>query len=145
GGARSALDALPRHRRGRRRRGAPDRDGPGRARGPADHRLPQRAPGGGGGTAPGGGAPAEQGRRESLAQLAALVNQATAGVAQLGRDGRFILVNRRYAELVGRAPADLIGHAFEEVLHPGDRARDVAGLRGLTPGAPERVTETRYL
>jgi PAS domain S-box-containing protein len=88
---------------------------------------------------------AEQGRRRSLAQLAALVNQATAGVAQLGRDGRFILVNRRYAELVGRAPADLIGHAFEEVLHPGDRARDVAGLRGLTPGAPERVTETRYL
>jgi PAS domain S-box-containing protein len=88
---------------------------------------------------------AEQGRRESLAQLAALVNQATAGVAQLGRDGRFILVNRRYGDLVGRTPADLIGHAFEEVLHPGDRARDVAFLRGLTPEAPERVTETRYL
>jgi len=88
---------------------------------------------------------AEQGRRESLAQLAALVNQATAGVAQLGRDGRFILVNRRYAELVGRASADLIGLAFEEVLHPGDRARDVAGLRGLSPEAPERATETRYL
>ena len=87
---------------------------------------------------------AEHARRESGAQLAALVNQATAGVAQLGRDGRFILVNRRYSELAGRPPADLIGHRLEEVLHPDDRARDVAALRALTPDAPERATETRY-
>jgi PAS domain S-box-containing protein len=87
---------------------------------------------------------AEHARRESLAQLAALVNQATAGVAHLGRDGLFILVNRRYGELAGRPPADLIGHRLEEVLHPDDRAREVAALRALTPDAPERATEARY-
>ena len=87
---------------------------------------------------------AEHARRESLAQLAALVNQATAGVAQLGRDGLFILVNRRYGDLAGRPPAELIGHRLEEVLHPDDRAREVAALRALTPDAPERATETRY-
>ena len=87
---------------------------------------------------------AEHARRESVAQLSALVNQATAGVAQLGRDGRFVQVNRRYGELAGRAPAELIGHSLEEVLHPDDRARDAATLRALTPDAPEQATETRY-
>jgi PAS domain S-box-containing protein len=87
---------------------------------------------------------AERVGRESVAQLAAIVNQATAGIAQVDRYGRFVLVNRRYAELVGRAPDDLIGRSLEEVLDPDDRVQTMASLRDLAAETPERATETRY-
>jgi PAS domain S-box-containing protein len=87
---------------------------------------------------------AERAGRESLAQLSAIVNPATAGIAQVDRDGRFVLVNRRYGELVGRGSGELIGRPFEEVLHPDDRAHALAVLRDLTTEAPERITEARY-
>ena len=87
---------------------------------------------------------AERAGRESLALLSAIVNQATAGIAQVDRDGRFVLVNRRYGELVGRGSGELIGRPFGEVLHPDDRGHALAVLRDLTMEAPERVTETRY-
>jgi PAS domain S-box-containing protein len=87
---------------------------------------------------------AERTGRESLAQLSAIVNQATAGIAQVDRAGRFVLVNRRYGELVGRGSGDLIGHSLEEVLHPDDRDHEMAALGDLTPEIPERATECRY-
>ena len=87
---------------------------------------------------------AERTGRESLAQLSAVVNQATAGIAQVDGTGRFLLVNPRYGELVGRGSGELIGHSLEEVLHPDDRAHAMAVLGELTPEAPERVTESRY-
>jgi PAS domain S-box-containing protein len=87
---------------------------------------------------------AERAGRESRAQLSAIVNQAAAGIAQVDREGRFVLVNRRYGELAGRGSGELIGRRFEEVLHPDDRAHALALLRDLTTEAPERIVEARY-
>jgi PAS domain S-box-containing protein len=87
---------------------------------------------------------AERVREESLAQLSAIVNQATAGIARIDAAGRFVLVNRRYGELVGRAPDDLLGRALGDVLHPDDRTPVMDTLRGLTADTPERATEARY-
>ena len=87
---------------------------------------------------------AETGEREGLAQLSALVNQPTAGIAQIDADGRFVRVNRHYCELVGRAPEQLVGRPLGEVLHPDDRARYLELVHGLTEDEPERTSETRY-
>ena len=87
---------------------------------------------------------AESAEREWLAQLSALVNQPTVGIAQIDADGRFVLVNQRYCELVGRAPDQLVGHPLEEVLVPEERARYLDLVHALTEEKPERTSETRY-
>ncbi|MEX2220749.1 MAG: ATP-binding protein [Candidatus Rokuibacteriota bacterium] len=88
---------------------------------------------------------AERAVRDREAQLSAIVNQATAGIAQTDLDGRFVLMNRRYCDLVGRSTGELLGLALPDVVHPGDRARAAATLRALTPDEPELTAETRYL
>ncbi len=83
--------------------------------------------------------------RESEAQLSAIVNQATAGIAETDLEGRFVLVNRRYCDLVGRSADELVGLSLVDIVHPADRARAAATLRGLTEKEPELIAETRYL
>jgi PAS domain S-box-containing protein len=87
---------------------------------------------------------AEHAVRAREGQLSAIVNQATAGIAQTDLEGRFLLVNRRYGELVGRSPAEVLGLAFGDVVHSEDRGRAVAVLRGLTADEPEAGIESRH-
>lgn len=82
--------------------------------------------------------------RDCDAQLAAIVDQATVGIAQTDLAGRFVLVNERYCDLVGRAPDELRDVSFAETIHLEDRARAVAALRGLSPEAPGASFETHH-
>ena len=88
---------------------------------------------------------AEHAVRAREAQLSAIVNQATAGIAQTDLDGRFLLVNRRYGELVGRSTAELLSRSFPDIVHSEDRDRVVAALRGLTVDEPEAIIESRHV
>jgi PAS domain S-box-containing protein len=87
---------------------------------------------------------AERAVREREAQLSAIVNQATAGIAQTDLDGRFVLVNRRYCDLVGRAWDEVMDLSFVDVMHSEDRPRAAAAMRGLTVDEPEAAVETRH-
>ncbi|MGH7316445.1 MAG: sensor histidine kinase, partial [Candidatus Rokuibacteriota bacterium] len=87
---------------------------------------------------------AERAMREREAQLSAVVNQATAGIAQIDLDGRFVLANRRYCDLAGRTSVELSDLSLTDVVHPEDRARVAAALRGLTGDEPEVAAELRY-
>jgi len=78
------------------------------------------------------------------AQLAAIVNQATVGIAQTDLEGRFTLVNRRYCDLMGRAADAVMPLSFADTVHAEDRDRAVAALRGLTADAREAAIETRH-
>ena len=78
------------------------------------------------------------------AQLAAIVDQATVGIAQTDRDGRFVLVNERYCDLVGLTPAEVRDVSFAETIAIADRPRALAALRGLTADAPEALFETHH-
>jgi diguanylate cyclase (GGDEF)-like protein/PAS domain S-box-containing protein len=49
-------------------------------------------------------------------------DQAAMGLALADLSTRYVRVNRTYAELLGRAPEDLIGVPFTDILHPDDRA-----------------------
>ena len=76
--------------------------------------------------------------------LSALVDQPTAGLAQTDLEGRFVVVNRRYRELVGRVPDKRVDGSFADTVHADDRDRAAAALRGLTVDEPDAAVETRY-
>ncbi len=87
---------------------------------------------------------AERAGRACDAQLAAIVDQATVGIAQADLDGRFMLVNQRYCHLPDPPRDAVMGVSFPETVEVADRARAAAALRGLTVDAPEAVFETRH-
>ena len=78
------------------------------------------------------------------AQLAAIVDQATAGIAQTDLEGRVMLVNQRYCDLLGRTREAVMGGSFADTVDAEGRARAAAALRGLTADEPEATIETRH-
>jgi PAS domain S-box-containing protein len=79
------------------------------------------------------------------AQLAAIVDQATAGIAQTDLEGRVMLVNQRYCDLAGRTRDAVMDGSFADTVQAEDRARAAAALRGLTVDEPEAAIETRHV
>ncbi len=66
------------------------------------------------------GRAAESALLEREAQLQAMVDQASAGIARVGLDGAIITANARYAEILGLPPGDVVGLTTEAVSHPDD-------------------------
>ncbi|MBI3268205.1 MAG: MASE1 domain-containing protein [Planctomycetes bacterium] len=81
--------------------------------------------------------------RESEDRLAALFRQAIAGIAQTDLAGRFVLVNQRFCELVGRPLEQVLRLANADVTHPDDRARELESFRLLAAGGPGFTLEKR--
>jgi PAS domain S-box-containing protein len=79
------------------------------------------------------------------AQLAAIVDQATTGIAQTDLEGRVMLVNQRYCDLAGRTRDAVMDGSFADTFQAEDRARAAAALRGLTVDEPEAAIETRHV
>ncbi len=63
----------------------------------------------------------EMSLRESEGRFRALVEQAAVGVAEIDMGtGRFLIVNRRLCEMVGRTEAELLATTFQAITHPDD-------------------------
>jgi len=96
-------------------------------------------------------AEAERARRchdlsESERWFRAVFEQAGVGVSRQTVGGRFLEVNDRFARMVGRAPVELVGHAFDVITHPDDIPVDRAALADLLAGRCDTmVREKRYL
>ena len=72
--------------------------------------------------------------------------QARIGLALADLSGRYMRVNKEYADLLGRPPEELIGVSFAEVLHPADRSEGVADVGNLLSGAESAFqSEQRYV
>lgn len=56
------------------------------------------------------------------------------GIGQATLDGRWLRVNARLAEILGRAPADVLSLSVEDCVHPDDRARLTHHLREVAAG-----------
>ncbi len=71
----------------------------------------------------------------------ATFEQSATGIALLDERGRVLLINRRYAELLDRAPGDLDGRRLNDFTHPDDREKEREGLaKARGPGGgPVRV------
>ena len=63
---------------------------------------------------------AEAALRASEERFRAIVNQATAGVAEIDASGRYTLVNRTFCDLAGYSEAELLGRRFHVLTHPDE-------------------------
>ncbi|KXE43635.1 hybrid sensor histidine kinase/response regulator [Pseudomonas aeruginosa] len=69
---------------------------------------------------------AELALRTSSAQLAAMFDQASAGIAVCDRNWRFTRVNDRYCEIASRSRETLLGLRMQDILDPADFALPAA-------------------
>jgi PAS domain-containing protein len=74
---------------------------------------------------------------ESEAEFRAAFESTIVGMVQVDPlTGRFLRVNRRYCEIVGRSEAELLGGmTVRDVTHPEDGAADAAGFGAILAGA----------
>lgn len=69
------------------------------------------------------------------------------GLTQVDTDGRFLMVNRRFCEMLGYSAEELVGRRFVEFTHPEDRPADDALLQAIVgEGIPASISrEKRYI
>ena len=89
---------------------------------------------------------AEKLLRDSEERYRASFEQAAVGILHTSFDGRIMRCNRRFAEIVGYEPEELVGLTFQEITPPGDRPPSSSALQNLMGGAvPHFSFEKRYV
>lgn len=78
--------------------------------------------------------------RESLRGLRATIQLAPIGIFHCDVDGRFLLANLRFAEILGVSPAQLLTRTLQEVVHSDDLPDLIDVTRRLVTG--EMLTHT---
>lgn len=57
---------------------------------------------------------------EKLQEMSAALSNAVEGISRLDTQGRYLEVNRAYANMVGYQPEEMIGMAWQATVHPDD-------------------------
>lgn len=84
--------------------------------------------------------------REAEARFRNAFENAPIGVAIVGLDGRFLLVNRSLSALLGYGEEALLGVTFQEITHPEDIETSLDLVRRVMEGeVASYSTEKRYL
>jgi diguanylate cyclase (GGDEF)-like protein/PAS domain S-box-containing protein len=79
-------------------------------------------------------------------RFAATFDQAAVGIAHVAPDGRFLLVNNRFCEIVGRRSGELLGEGFQRITYPDDLQVDLLHVTALIAGdIPRYSVEKRYI
>ena len=87
----------------------------------------------------------EQVIQASQRRLGQLIENTTAGVAEVAPDGHFVLVNPAFCEIVGRSAKDLHGLRMQDITHPEDLPASEQAVQTLLAGGPAVQLEERYL
>lgn len=88
---------------------------------------------------------AEAQLRESETRWRALYEHAGVGIAQLGLDGRFLRVNPRLCQILGRTEETMLRGTLQEFTHPDDLPANLNNLGELLAGKrPSFSIEKRY-
>jgi diguanylate cyclase (GGDEF)-like protein/PAS domain S-box-containing protein len=83
--------------------------------------------------------------RESEQRFRRSFDNATIGMALVGRDGRWLQVNRSLCEILGYPEGELLGKTFQDITHPDDLDVDLDNLRRMLAGETRTYqTEKRY-
>jgi two-component system cell cycle sensor histidine kinase/response regulator CckA len=83
---------------------------------------------------------------ESEERFQAIFAQAAVGIAQIGLDGKWLLVNSRFCQMLGYSEAELRKKTLQDITHPDDEDESLAGRRQLLAGEVSSHTmEKRYL
>jgi PAS domain S-box-containing protein len=87
----------------------------------------------------------EEELKTSARQFSAFFEQATAGLAIVAPDGRFLVVNDRYCRVVGRPREELLALRMHDLTHPDDLAHNTALYQRLVDGSEPFEIEKRYV
>jgi two-component system sensor kinase FixL len=79
------------------------------------------------------------------AHLATLYSQSGAGLAETDRAGRFVAVNDRYCEILGRTREELLGLRLQDITHPEDLQHNLPLFTRLVTQGGAYSIEERYL
>lgn len=83
--------------------------------------------------------------RTDTSHLDAIFSSSNTGIAETDMEGRFLMVNDRYCQIVGRSREELLGTAMLALTHPEDRERNLEAIASLGAGAKNFVIEKRYV
>lgn len=81
---------------------------------------------------------------ETETELRAMVEQASAGIARVDKEGRVTSANARFAEILGLTPEQAIGITTRDVTHPDDVAGTLNVLENTREGGEGQI-EKRYI
>jgi PAS domain S-box-containing protein len=85
-------------------------------------------------------------QQENEERLRASLEQAPAGISHIDKQGRFLMVNDKFCQIVGRSREELMRLSIDEITHPGDVAADAQHQRALADGAIQSYCrQKRYL
>jgi PAS domain S-box-containing protein len=89
---------------------------------------------------------AEKALRESEQRLGAIFNQAAVGMAQVGLDGKWLLVNQKLCDIVGYTSQELLQQTFPDITHPDDLSISLKYLQQMIAGEIQSYSlEKRYI
>jgi PAS domain S-box-containing protein len=82
---------------------------------------------------------------ESESRFRSTFEQTAMGMAHVGADGRWLLVNQKLCDIVGYTREELLTKTFQDITHPDDLAKDLSMLKELVAGKiPMYSLEKRY-
>ncbi|MBD2438881.1 PAS domain S-box protein [Nostoc sp. FACHB-110] len=83
--------------------------------------------------------------RESEERFRTAFHQAAVGIAHIGLDGKWLLVNQRLCDIVGYTPQELQSRTFQEITHPDDLEAALKYVEQMLIGEIQTYTmEKRY-
>jgi PAS domain S-box-containing protein len=89
---------------------------------------------------------AEAALRESEQRFRAIFNQAAVGIAQVGLEGQWLLVNQKLGDIVGYSYEELLERRFQDITHPDDLDADIEYVRQMLAGEIQTYSrEKRYI
>jgi PAS domain S-box-containing protein len=84
--------------------------------------------------------------RESEQRFRTTFENAAVGIAHVAPNGQWLMVNRRYCEIIGYSAEELAGKTFKDITHPDDMAADLAQRQRVLSGAISNFSiEKRYM
>jgi len=83
---------------------------------------------------------AELALRESEERFRLVFEESPLGMVTLDEDGVFLQANRALAQMLGYAPAELVGRRMADLAHPDDVAPSMARLADVAAGKVTRAT-----
>jgi PAS domain S-box-containing protein len=88
----------------------------------------------------------ERALRESEARFRVIFENAAAGMAEVGLDGRWLRVNDQLCEITGYSREQLLQLRFHDITHPDDRSIDEGQRERMAAGLSDRYArKKRYL
>ena len=87
----------------------------------------------------------EEALRDSKAGFQAIFEQAIVGIAQVDLNGRFLVVNQIFCQMLGYTCDEILQMRMQDLTHPEDEPANRDLLRALLDGGPEFQIERRYV